>query len=98
VSGRAITVYSVGEALRAKMRTCGVCAGSGNLLSTRYGLQWWTCPCCGGAGVEAMRQALTFARQRRSPAAQIILHRAIHRPTEHNVGGCAVRAPRKAAA
>jgi hypothetical protein len=45
-----------------------------------------------------MRQALTFARQRRSPAAQIILHRAIHRPTEHNVGGCAVRAPRKAAA
>lgn len=61
---RSITVYSVGEALRAKMRTCGVCAGSGNLLSTRYGLTWWPCPCCGGAGVEAMRQAPTFRRAR----------------------------------
>lgn len=58
--GRTTTVYSVGEALIRRARLCGLCGGSGNLLSTRYGLSWWTCCCCGGAGVEAMMQPQTF--------------------------------------
>lgn len=44
------------------LRICGVCRGSGSLLSTRWGLRWWACPCCGGDGVEAMRQPKIFTR------------------------------------
>lgn len=47
------------------MRICGLCRGSGSLLSTRWGLAWWTCPCCGGAGVDAMRQAPEIQINRR---------------------------------
>ena len=54
----------VGEP-KCALRLCGVCGGSGNLLSTRYGLKWWPCPCCGGAGVEAMRQAPLMFRPKR---------------------------------
>ena len=31
---------------------CPICRGSGSLLGAP--LQWWTCPCCGGAGVRIM--------------------------------------------
>lgn len=41
------------SAIRSAMRICGACGGSGSLLSNRWGLTWWKCPCCGGAGVEA---------------------------------------------
>lgn len=44
------------------LRICGVCRGSGSLLSTRWGARWWDCPCCGGDGVEAMMQPKMFAR------------------------------------
>lgn len=30
---------------------CPVCHGSGSIVSFRGGIQYWPCPCCGGAGV-----------------------------------------------
>ena len=33
---------------------CSICRGAGSLLGTRWGLQWWPCPACGGAGCQAV--------------------------------------------
>lgn len=44
---------------------CGLCKGSGSLLSTRWGLQWWPCPCCGGCGAQAVNGPATFKEARR---------------------------------
>ena len=30
---------------------CTLCKGSGTLLDTKNGLEFWVCPCCGGSGV-----------------------------------------------
>lgn len=30
---------------------CPICHGSGWIVTTIHGLEWWLCPCCGGAGV-----------------------------------------------
>ncbi len=30
---------------------CAVCAGSGNIVTFRHGLQFWRCHYCGGSGV-----------------------------------------------
>lgn len=62
-----------------------------------------TCPSCGVVEPKNLSERVHscpcgFTADRDVAAAQVILHRAIHRPTEHNVSGCAVRAPRKAAA
>lgn len=36
---------------------CPVCCGSGSILSTAHGLEWWPCPCCGTAGVRIQHGA-----------------------------------------
>lgn len=43
---------------------CAVCKGSGSILTTLRGLQWWQCPGCGGAGVHAMNGPPTFDQAR----------------------------------
>lgn len=52
---------------------CGLCRGSGSLLATLRGLQWWTCPACGGAGAQAMSGPPTFTQARRGLAVRAIL-------------------------
>ncbi len=62
-----------------------------------------TCPECGTVEPKKLSERVHtcpcgFTADRDVAAALVILHRAMHSPAEHNVGGCAVRAPRKAAA
>lgn len=62
-----------------------------------------TCPSCGVVEPKKLSERVHscpcgFTADRDVAAAQVILHRAICGPAEHNVSGCAVRAPRKAAA
>lgn len=62
-----------------------------------------TCPECGTVKPKLLSQRVHrcdcgYKADRDVAAARVILHRAMHSPAEHNVGGCAVRAPRKAAA
>lgn len=61
------------------------------------------CPECGTIEPKLLSQRIHrcdcgYEADRDVAAARVILHRAMHGPAEHNVGGCAVRAPRKAAA
>lgn len=70
-------------------------------VDPRYTSQ--TCPECGAIEPKKLSERVHscpcgFTADRDVAAAQVILKRAIHRPTEHNVSGCAVRAPRKAVA
>ena len=62
-----------------------------------------TCPSCGAVEPKKLSERVHscpcgFTADRDVAAAQVILHRAMRSPAEHNVSGCAVRAPRKAAA
>lgn len=62
-----------------------------------------TCPECGTVKPKPLSERVHrcecgYSADRDVAAAQVILHRAIHGPAEHNVSGCAVRAPIKAAA
>lgn len=62
-----------------------------------------TCPACGTVEAKKLSERVHscscgFTADRDVAAAQVILHRAVFRPAEHNVAGCGQRAPRKAAA
>lgn len=40
---------------------CGICRGTGSLLSVKRGrARYWDCPCCGGAGVELLHGPSTI--------------------------------------
>lgn len=54
------------NALRLPRNLCPLCQGSGNLLTSAHGLEYWPCSCCHGAGVRSMRQAPTLAQMRRA--------------------------------
>ncbi|MGX7895447.1 RNA-guided endonuclease InsQ/TnpB family protein [Tsuneonella sp. HG222] len=61
-----------------------------------------TCPSCGTVKSKDLSERVHscpcgLSIDRDVAAAQVILHRAVHGPAEGNVGGCAVRSPRKAA-
>lgn len=30
---------------------CPICKGAGNIVTFLRGVEYWRCPCCGGAGV-----------------------------------------------
>lgn len=62
-----------------------------------------TCPSCGLVEPKKLSERVHtclcgFTADRDVAAAQVILFRAVHGPAEHNVGGCAARAPGKAVA
>lgn len=62
-----------------------------------------TCPLCGTIKVKTLSERVHacdcgFTADRDVAAAQVILHRAVHGPAAGNVGGCAERSLRKAAA
>ena len=41
---------------------CPVCKGSGTILTTKRGLEWWTC-LCGGTGVVVQYGPAVYARK-----------------------------------
>ena len=70
-------------------------------VDPRYTSQ--TCPECGVVEPKLLSQRVHrcdcgYEADRDVAAARVILHRAMQGPTGANVGGCAVRSPRKAAA
>ena len=53
----------------AKRDLCAVCQGSGNLVTFRYGIEYWLCPGCGGAGVHTLHSPpTTHLMRRKEPA------------------------------
>jgi putative transposase len=70
-------------------------------VDPRYTSQ--TCPECGTVEPKLLSERVHrcdcgYTADRDVAAARVILHRSMHGPTGVNVGGCAVRSPKKAAA
>lgn len=44
---------------------CRVCAGAGSIMSRGFPLEWWSCPCCGGAGVKIQFGPATIGERKK---------------------------------